>query len=96
MARFILSPQAQDSLTQIRNYSSENFGEQQAKRYLDTINDKLQELAKTPSKGKPRDDIKAGYRSAFVESHTIYYMIADEHIEILDVLHQRMEPTLHL
>lgn len=96
MARYILSPQAQDSLRQIRLYTLEQFGSNQTTHYLGMIRDSLRELAQKPSRGKPRDDIKAGYYSAFVGSHTIYYTIADTHINILDILHQRMEPTLYL
>lgn len=28
--------------------------------------------------------------------HHVYYLIRDAHIKIVDVLHQSMEPNLHL
>jgi len=53
-------------------------------------------LAAQPSQGKERSEIKAGYYSYFVGSHTIYYRISDTHIDIIDILRQSMEPTLHI
>ncbi|MEM7206359.1 MAG: type II toxin-antitoxin system RelE/ParE family toxin [Pseudomonadota bacterium] len=96
MGRYVLSPAAQISLKDIRSHSLEQFGSRQTTRYLKTLRDRMRQLAANPSAGKPRDDIKAGYRCAFVGSHTIYYRVSDTHIDIIDVLHQRMEPTLHL
>jgi len=53
-------------------------------------------LAKNPKYGKVRDDIKRGYYSYPEGSHMIYYMIKTNHIEIIDILHQSMEPSQHL
>lgn len=56
----------------------------------------MQDLAIEPSKGTDRSDIKKGYYSKFVASHTIYYRISDTHIGIIDILHQSMEPKRHI
>jgi toxin ParE1/3/4 len=53
-------------------------------------------VAKSPEKGSDRRDIKAGYYSVQAEKHHIYYRIRDTHTEIIDVLHQSMEPKLHI
>ncbi len=60
------------------------------------LRDKMKELATAPSNGQERNEIKTGYHSAFVGSHTIYYRVVNEQIEIIDVLHQSMEPMRHL
>lgn len=96
MTRYVLSPAAQRSLKQIQEYSLENFGKTRTATYLKALRRSMRELAKTPGKGKARDEIKNGYHSHFEGSHTIYYRIQDEHIEIIDVLHQSMEPQNHL
>ncbi len=96
MSRYVLSPAAQDSLKQIREYTQENFGKQQTIIYLTKLHDRMQYLADSPAQGMLRNDIKAGYYSHFEGSHTIYYRIRDTHIDIIDVLHQSMEPTRHL
>lgn len=96
MSKYVLSPQARASLKEIRTYSLKHFGKRRTAIYLKALRDRMRDLAAAPSKGTARDDIKRGYYSAFVGSHTIYYRIADTHIGIIDVLHQRMEPTRHL
>ena len=96
MAKYILSPQAQRSLQDIRAYTLEHFGKQQTTAYLKILKKHMKDLAATPTRGKERDEIKVGYYSSFIGSHTIYYRIADVHIEIIDVLHQSMEPMRHL
>lgn len=53
----------------------------------------MKTLAGTPNKGLIREDLKVGYHSDFVGSHTIYYKIQPSHIEIIDVLHQSMDPS---
>ena len=53
-------------------------------------------LAENPQRGKARDKIKRGYYSYLEGSHMIYYKILADHIAIIDILHQSMEPTRHL
>lgn len=96
MATYFLSPQAQQSLKQISQYTTENFGERQRKKYLKMLRDKMRQIAKNPYQRKNRDDIKNGYYSVSAESHHVYYRIRDTQIEVIDVLHQSMEPALHL
>ncbi len=64
--------------------------------YLSNIRTRLLELAETPSRGRIREDLKVGYHSDFVGSHTIYYRIQTTHIEIIEVLHQSMDPVSHI
>jgi toxin ParE1/3/4 len=96
MAKYFLSPSAQKSLKSIKAYSLQNFGEKQTALYLRQLQNALKETAKNPYSGKHREDIKKNYYSCFIGSHTIYYRIFDTHIEIIDILHQRMEPKFRL
>ena len=96
MASYLLSSQAQQSLVQISQYTLDNFGERQKKSYLKMLRDRMRAAAKNPEKGKERGDVKTGYYSLQAEKHPIYYRIRDSHIEIIDVLHQSMEPKIHI
>jgi toxin ParE1/3/4 len=97
MSKYILSPQAQTSLKQIRSYTLKNHGKQQASKYIKMLRDCMRDTAKNPdTKGTARDEIKEGYYSVFVGKHTIYYRIRDTHIDIIDVLHQSMEAKRHI
>jgi toxin ParE1/3/4 len=53
-------------------------------------------LLDNPYLGKSRDDIKAGYRSLLVEKHLVFYRLADEQLEIMRILHYRMDVIQHL
>lgn len=96
MRPYIISPEAQGSLKQIKKYSLEHFGHQQTVKYLQRIMHRLNELSHNPSLGMVRDDIKPGYYSSFIGSHTIYYRMKNDCIEVIDVLHQSMEPSRNL
>ena len=56
-------------------------------------------LAENPGRGQQRPDLfpENGCYSYFEGSHTIYYEVNnDSGISIIDVLHQSMDPHLHL
>ena len=97
MLKYTLSLEAQKSLKKIRNYTLENHGKQQTKIYLKILRDQMKNIAAKPEiKGTSRNEIKESYYSAFAGRHTIYYRIQPTHIDIIDILHQNMEPTKHL
>ena len=96
MPNYVLSPQAQNSLKQISRYTTENFGERQKKKYLKLLRDKMRSAAESPDMGQRRSEIKEGYFSIRAGKHHIYYRIKETYIEIIDVLHQSMEPELHI
>jgi toxin ParE1/3/4 len=53
-------------------------------------------LAQEPHKGRPRDDIREGYRKYHVGRHLIFYRQAGKDIEIIRILHDRMNIENHL
>ena len=96
MAKYVLSLEAQESLIAIKKYSMRNFGKQVTINYLEKIRNKMSLLAETPALGIIRDELKTGYFSRCVGSHTIYYRKKEAHIEIINVLHQTMDPLKQL
>lgn len=96
MTQYILSPNAQKSLRKIKAYSLEQFGEEQTITYLKLIEKKLQMIAKSPDIGRKREEIKKGYLSFLAGSHVIFYREANNHVDIIDILHQSMESYRHL
>lgn len=96
MTKYVLSPEAQNNLIQIKDYSIKKFGSLRTNIYLQNIRAQLEKLADNPARGLIRKDLNVGYHSYFVGSHTIYYRIKPECVEIIDILHQSMEPTNHI
>lgn len=53
-------------------------------------------IAESPDIGRKREEIKKGYLSFLAGSHVIFYRNANNHVDIIDILHQSMEPYRHL
>lgn len=73
-----------------------NFGEAQTKLYLEQLRQAMQSAADKPLNGLARSDIKPGYYSKSLNSHVIFYRKNNTYIDIIDVLHQRMDYIKHL
>jgi toxin ParE1/3/4 len=99
MSKYTFSPNAIVSLKDIEKYSSDNFGKIKTGIYLRELHEKIELVAKKPKNGKLRNEIFNEWDcySYFVNSHTIYYeIVSDDEINIIDILHQSMEPKQHL
>jgi plasmid stabilization system protein ParE len=57
---------AESDLIDIWRYSSEQWGEIQADKYLDELDCSIRKLADNPEIGLKRDYVRAGYRVLFV------------------------------
>ena len=96
MAKFEITEAADRDLTDIYIYSHRQFGEQQADRYLLSLEECFARLAEMPKLGRSIESLRAGYFRFDHASHTIFYTIAVGGIRIVRVLHQRMDPERHL
>lgn len=67
----------------------------QRNHYLKQIDDAFRLLCENPLIGRERSYVKFGYRSYQQGSHVIYYKVTDA-VEIIRVLHERMDVELHL
>lgn len=91
MHRYRLTPSAKSDLIEIWNYTVETWGETHAINYLQDIEEKLNQLAANPALGKQRPEIVTGYYSFPVRKHIIFYLISDSHIDIIGILHGKMD-----
>lgn len=96
MLEIVTRPRARQDLKDIWRYSFEEWGEAQADKYLREIDTGIARLRANPKIGKPRDDLRPGYRSLRVNEHMVYYMLTPWAIRIVRVLHARMDPDRHL
>ncbi len=85
MAEFSLSKTAKAKLTRIYEYSFLNFGEDQADAYIDSLFETFDQLATLPRMGR---EWRRWRRHEHAE-HVIFYLIADESIEIVEIFHHR-------
>jgi toxin ParE1/3/4 len=88
---YIISKEAIADIDEIWYYTVERWSAEQSNRYYDLIVQEIDYICKRPLSGKPLDDIRKGYRVSKVKSHLVFYKIANETIEIIRILHQRMD-----
>jgi len=93
---FRLTPDAKVSLKQIALYTRETWGEKQRRTYLKNIDACFHKLAASPMQGKARPEIHHALRSHPAGRHIVYYLIQDDYIVIVNVLHDRMDPVKHI
>ena len=96
MSGFVLSPRAQTDLDDIWTYSAETWDDDQAERFIRDIWLTIRMLAADPRKARACDDIRAGYRRYTVGSHVLFFRQVDAGIDIVPILHGRMEFERHL
>ncbi|MBK1633170.1 plasmid stabilization protein ParE [Thiohalocapsa halophila] len=87
---------AEDDLVAIWRYSFETWGVEQADRYLDELNKGIDALAGNPGLGSDCGHIRAGYRRLRIRHHSVYYRLKATRIEVVRVLHERMDADRHL
>ncbi|MEH6663787.1 MAG: type II toxin-antitoxin system RelE/ParE family toxin [Brevundimonas sp.] len=94
MTRYVLSPAAQADLEDIWRYSVERWSPSQAERYVLAIRDACDDLATGVQAGQDAGDIRVGYRRLRVGSHVLFFRQSGNVLDVVRILHQRMDlPT---
>ena len=77
-------------------YTVEQWGIEQAERYLQGLFGCFEELAANPRLGRERNDVKAGYRSFPQGRHVVFYLIVPKGVEVIGIVHQSVDVDAHL
>jgi len=93
--KYNLTLQAEENIKEIWNYSVDQWGEDQAKKYGEQLEHRFEWLADNAHLGKERDEVKEGYLSYFQRKHTIFYREAKDGIEIIGIPHQSEDVEQH-
>lgn len=97
MTGYVLTPRARRDLREIWDYSAEQWGAAQADRYIRLIAAACEALAIGRAKGRSAEAIRRGYFRQTVGSHVLFYRARKRGgIEIVRILHQRMDVERHL
>ncbi|TIH13389.1 type II toxin-antitoxin system RelE/ParE family toxin [Marinifilum sp. JC120] len=96
MLKIRLSRSARQDLKEIWLYSATHWGEDKADSYMLEMDVKIKSLAASPGLGKKRFEIKQGYFSAQINRHLVFYFLTKNHLNILRILHEKMDVKLHL
>jgi toxin ParE1/3/4 len=96
MAGFFLSGKAKADVKEIGRYTQQRWGVEQRNRYLGELDACFQKIGANPTLGNSAEAIRAGYRRIREGSHVVFFRKAENEVEIVRVLHERMLPGKHL
>ena len=88
-----ISQEANLDIENIWIYTFKNWSLEQADRYINQIINEIEYLTEYPQSGKNYSQIRTGYFRSRINTHFIFYKINIrlEQIEIISILHQRMD-----
>jgi toxin ParE1/3/4 len=97
MTGFELTNKAKSDLKAIGSYTQNTWGKRQRDIYLTTLDKAFHALATDHLKGRDCGEIRSGYRKHQVGKHIIFYReINTNLIEVVRILHERMDIEAHL
>jgi toxin ParE1/3/4 len=96
VVKYRFRPQARHDVEAIWEHTLNTWGEAQARRYVTQLHDVCEALAANPRIGRMRDEVIAGLRSFPSGKHLVFYLVVPDGIEVIRILHERMDPDTHL
>ncbi len=88
---FVISKKAVADLEEIWFYTADKWSVGQADRYYNLLFDEIHYICKNINAGKSMEHVRRGYRASKVKSHLIFYRVVNETIEVIRILHERMD-----
>ena len=89
--KYRISEAARSDLDGIWEYTFHKWSKEQADRYYSLIMNEVAFISDNITSGKPMNHVKKGYFATYVKSHMILFKRNEEIVEIIRVLHQRMD-----
>lgn len=96
MPDFRLTQKAMDDLRSIARYTQEKWDRDQRNKYLYMLDEGFNSVARQPEIGVACDYIRSGYRKYHVGRHLIFYRQGSDCVEIIRILHERMDLPSHV
>ena len=96
MNQVVLSPKAKSDLGGIWDYTHKEWGVEQAEKYVRELWTEMQKLTGDHSTSTDISDVRGGYRKRKSGSHVIFFKLTDDGIDVIRILHQRMDFDRHL
>jgi toxin ParE1/3/4 len=94
--RFVLTPRAQTDLDEIWDYTVARWGLDQAETYTRQLWECIRAVAARPSIGRECADLRPGYYQLSSGSHVLFYRLIADGIDIVRILHERMDYHRHI
>ena len=94
--QLVIAPAAKADLKEIYQYGLRQWGQSQSNSYMQNLKDHFWSISEQPLMGVERPELLPGARSLPIESHTLFYRVTTNRVEIIRVLHGRQDPQQHL
>jgi len=94
--QLVIALAAKTDLKDIYQYGLRQWGQSQSESYLENIKEQFWTLTEQPLIGIDRSELLSNTRSLTIESHTLFYRVTPETVEIIRVLRGRQDPQRHL
>lgn len=88
---YVISKKAVTDLEEIWLFTVANWSVEQADRYYSLLINEIDYICSNINSGKSMDHVRKGYRASKVKSHIIFYRINKNIVEIIRILHERMD-----
>jgi toxin ParE1/3/4 len=88
---YAISKETVSDLDEIWLYTVEKWSVDQANLYYNLILDEINYICRKPDSGKQMDHLRKGYLVLKVKSHFIFYRVVDNVVEVIRILHERMD-----
>ena len=89
MPDYWLTQAADEDLISIEQFGYEKFGVEQSNRYREKLKHHFSLLAEWPELYPAVDHLHPGYRRSVCGSHSIFYRILGEDVEIVRILNRQ-------
>ncbi|MBO6536984.1 MAG: type II toxin-antitoxin system RelE/ParE family toxin [Balneolaceae bacterium] len=95
--QYRISAKANEDLNNIWIYTYRKWSKEQADRYYHLLHSEIESIADNYLQGKSIEHTRKYYRVTKIKSHLIFYRkIDDDIVEIVRILHERMDIKSHL
>ncbi len=91
MTAYTIAPRARRDLQEAWAYSRDRWGRRRADTYIRDLTTIIEQIAAKPLLGQACDEIRIGFRRHPAGSHMLFYVIRDETVVVIRVLHQQMD-----
>jgi toxin ParE1/3/4 len=96
MREVILRPEAERDIEDIADYTIEQRGAPQSRKYIADLRLAIEELSMSALRYPLYEQVHPGLRRKRSAMRHIYYLALEDRVEILRIIHVQRDPGLHL
>ncbi len=96
MTDYVLTPRARADIEDIWDYTAAHWNVRQAETYIRHIQAAIEAVADEPGIARSCAEVRKGYFKFPAESHIVFFRLTQDGVEVVRILHGRMDFERHL